>query len=77
MAAGTENPTLGERFHPGPIGSASGAQIFQRAARILLLWTERATQRRHLSNLTPWELDDVGISREAASREAAKPFWQA
>lgn len=51
--------------------------IFTGAMRTLSLWSERAQQRRHLSNLTPRELDDIGISAKAAAQEAAKPFWRA
>lgn len=73
-----ENQTLavGARFHPGPIGSTTGTTLSVLATRAFLRLCERARQRRNLSNLTPRELDDVGISGEAASAEAAKPFWQ-
>ena len=41
------------------------------------LWSARARQRRELAAL-PYEfLDDIGITREEALREARKPFWQA
>ena len=49
-----------------------------RLARIratLGLWRERARQRTHLAELSPEMLKDVGISREAARAEAARPFW--
>ncbi len=38
---------------------------------------ERQRQRRALRQLDDRLLDDIGITREAAEREAAKPFWQA
>ena len=41
------------------------------------LWHVRAQQRRVLRELTSDQLEDIGISREAAWKEAAKPFWQA
>ena len=43
------------------------------------LWSERSRQRRHLRELPQWDdylLNDIGVSREAALREAAKPFWR-
>ena len=50
--------------------------FFAEMINVLWLWNERARQRRHLSGLTQRELDDIGVSREAALQEAAKPFWQ-
>ena len=41
------------------------------------LWFARARQRRQLESLSGAQLDDLGISRTAADREAAKPFWRA
>lgn len=43
----------------------------------LILWVQRARQRRVLREMEDWQLADIGISREQAEREAAKPFWQA
>jgi uncharacterized protein YjiS (DUF1127 family) len=43
------------------------------------LWTLRSQQRRALGELVERDdrmLRDIGVSREAAQREAAKPFWQ-
>ena len=37
---------------------------------------ERARQRRMLSNLDDWLLQDIGISREAAQCESRKGFYQ-
>ena len=33
-------------------------------------------QRQELFNLTDDQLDDIGINREHAMREAKKPFWK-
>ncbi len=54
----------------------AGKPLTAPMSSILWLWSERAIQRRHLAGLTQRELDDVGISREAATQEAAKPFWR-
>ena len=43
------------------------------------LWLGRSRQRRHLRELAEWDdhlLKDIGVSRQAALREAAKPFWR-
>ena len=48
-------------------------------AATLRLWIARSRQRRHLAELARWDdhlLKDIGVSREATLREAAKPFWQ-
>ncbi len=42
-----------------------------------LVWQDRANQRRDLMELDDWQLEDIGLSRSAAAREAAKPFWRA
>ncbi|MEM7223878.1 MAG: DUF1127 domain-containing protein [Pseudomonadota bacterium] len=42
----------------------------------LLLWQERAAQRRALRALDPHELADIGVTRAAALSEAEKPFWR-
>jgi uncharacterized protein YjiS (DUF1127 family) len=44
--------------------------------KLIKQWHSRASQRRHLSELTSDQLHDVGISAEAARGEVAKRFWQ-
>jgi uncharacterized protein YjiS (DUF1127 family) len=39
-------------------------------------WRRRARSRQELSKLSDHMLKDIGLSREAADREAAKPFWR-
>ena len=43
--------------------------------QLLMLWNQRQRQRQDLAELDDHFLRDVGISREAAEREAARPFW--
>ena len=43
----------------------------------LLLWQERARQRRVLAGLDDHLLFDIGRSREEVARECAKPVWRA
>ena len=42
----------------------------------LLLWHERARQRRQLLELDDDMLRDIGITRADAVGEAGKPFWR-
>jgi uncharacterized protein YjiS (DUF1127 family) len=46
---------------------------------LLQLWAARRSQRKTLDELAGDQhlLDDVGLTRAQASREAAKPFWLA
>ena len=41
------------------------------------LWGARARQRRHLAELSPEMLRDIGLSPSQARAEAGKPFWSA
>lgn len=45
-------------------------------ARRLVLWGERARQRRALASLSDHALRDIGLSRADALDEAEKPFWR-
>ncbi len=36
----------------------------------------RHRQRKTLSELSDWQLRDVGLSRQEAEDEAGKPFWR-
>ena len=47
-----------------------------RLRALLLVWAQRARQRRQLAELSDRQLDDVGISRSEAMDEARKPFWR-
>ncbi len=47
-----------------------------RAVETLARWTARARQRRGLRELPDALLRDLGLSREQAETEAAKPFWR-
>ena len=44
---------------------------------ILKLWRERRVERLALKKLSPRLLKDVGLSEEARTLEARKPFWKA
>lgn len=46
------------------------------AKALISLWAERARQRRALRHLDDRLLDDIGLTREQAQKEASKPFWR-
>ncbi|MGE0121105.1 MAG: DUF1127 domain-containing protein [Dongiaceae bacterium] len=52
----------------------------QRVANVLdtlSLWRRRFVERRAIAVLDERLLRDIGMAREVAEREAAKPFWEA
>ena len=48
----------------------------EQALGLVLAWSERARQRRHLQMLSDRMLQDIGLSRADVEREASKPFWR-
>ncbi len=42
----------------------------------MLTWMSRFRERRSLNDLSDHLLSDVGLTRDQAEREVAKPFWQ-
>ena len=51
------------------------AHILYLGITAIALWAERRRSRRALANLNDDQLRDVAITRPAAQRESAKPFW--
>ncbi|MBT4888616.1 MAG: DUF1127 domain-containing protein [Rhodospirillales bacterium] len=43
---------------------------------VMRQWAEVNQQRHDLATLTDYELRDIGITREDAMLEIAKPFWE-
>jgi uncharacterized protein YjiS (DUF1127 family) len=43
----------------------------------LMVWQERARERRRLATLDDHMLRDIGLSRSQVEYEISKPFWQA
>ena len=43
----------------------------------VVLWVERGRSRCVLATLDDHQLRDIGVTREEARIESAKPFWQA
>ncbi|MBV6634118.1 MAG: DUF1127 domain-containing protein [Alphaproteobacteria bacterium] len=44
---------------------------------LIAVWQTRAKQRRDLMALPDHMLQDIGVTRADAHREASKPFWKA
>ena len=53
-------------------GAAAG-----KAVTGLMVWHDRARERRALLGLNDLQLSDIGISRADAGGEGEKPFWRA
>jgi uncharacterized protein YjiS (DUF1127 family) len=47
-----------------------------RVADFILLWHERARQRRQLACLSDRMLRDIGLTRADVWAESSKPFWR-
>ena len=63
--------------HWAPDRSERGrAAALRRIAAAIGLWRRRARSRQQLCELNDHLLKDIGLSREAARFEAAKPFWR-
>jgi uncharacterized protein YjiS (DUF1127 family) len=55
-------------------------RLIVEAGAVLRTWRQRYRYRRDLARLRssgPHLIEDIGLLREDADREAAKPFWQA
>jgi uncharacterized protein YjiS (DUF1127 family) len=59
-----------------PLPHSSFSRGLTEATAAATRWLERARSRQPLSSLTARELDDIGLSREEAQREASRPFWR-
>lgn len=54
----------------------SAVAVMRAMARQLVAWAGRRRQRLDLDELDDRLLSDIGLTREAARREAEKPFWR-
>jgi uncharacterized protein YjiS (DUF1127 family) len=52
------------------------AARLRRTADLLLVWRERARQRRQLRSLGDHMLRDLGLTRADVLAESSKPFWR-
>lgn len=60
-----------------PEEEAARLTWLDRALAPVSLWVSRHRERRALGDLSDHLLSDVGLTREEAERESAKPWWQA
>ncbi len=66
-------------FHPGKSTGFPGAGPIGWLPSLyaeLETVSRRIEERRRLSQLDDHLLEDMGLTREQAEREAAKPFWR-
>ncbi len=56
---------------------AAMTSVINTASKTAVTWNSRMRQRRHLLDLDPSQLDDIGINKGQAIKEANKSFWQA
>jgi uncharacterized protein YjiS (DUF1127 family) len=67
--------------HESARGEASAHQSYSSSGWLhtLSFWIDRSRQRSQLGELAELNDDllrDIGVTREEALREAAKPFWR-
>ncbi len=53
----------------------AGLDAGRRGLATVRRWNALAGQRRRLAAMEAHQLADIGITADAARREAAKPFW--
>ena len=52
------------------------SRAVSRAIDLLLIWQQRARDRRQLESLSDHMLRDIGLTRADVYAEASKPFWR-
>ncbi|MEM9736533.1 MAG: DUF1127 domain-containing protein [Pseudomonadota bacterium] len=61
----------------GGLSRSAGLRMLTReVAALLVIWRRRAQTRPSLDELDDHMLRDIGLTREAAQTERAKPFWR-
>jgi uncharacterized protein YjiS (DUF1127 family) len=74
------NSSVQERIlTTGQVTSAFARKLQATSSSILGIWIARSRQRKALGDLAvlnDYLLRDIGVTREEAFREAAKPFWR-
>jgi uncharacterized protein YjiS (DUF1127 family) len=61
---------------PAPFKDSS-QNLFGAVREILRTWKHRARSRSELTQLTPRDLCDIGMTETHAQWEIRKPFWKA
>jgi len=50
--------------------------LVSRVVDLMLTWSDRMRQRRHLAELDDRLLQDIGVSRADIENEISRPFWR-
>ena len=50
--------------------------LVARVVDLMLTWSDRMRQRRHLAELDDRLLQDIGVSRADIENEISRPFWR-
>ncbi len=66
-----------ERTHVTGISFFGPGSVIGGLINTLNTWQDRARERRHLSELEPHILKDIGMDASTLHREVGKPFWRA
>ena len=56
--------------------ASAWSRAVSRAIDLLLIWQQRARDRRQLESLSDHMLRDIGLTRADVYAEASKPFWR-
>lgn len=59
-----------------PVLHDAPAALLDRLLGTVIAWDSRARERAQLAEMDDARLDDIGLTRERALAEAAKPFWR-
>ncbi len=59
-----------------PSRGKAGTGFITRLFDVVMVWLERARQRRHLAELDDRLLRDIGLSRAEVDHEISRPFWR-
>jgi uncharacterized protein YjiS (DUF1127 family) len=71
--------TIGDKsgsIQTRPAGRKAQMSLVARVADLMLGWTDRMRQRRHLAELDDRLLQDIGLSRADVEAEISRPFWR-
>jgi uncharacterized protein YjiS (DUF1127 family) len=60
----------------GPVLRGRFGNPLTRLYATVVAWQQRYELRRHLLAMDDRLLDDIGLNRTQARKEAAKPFWR-
>ncbi|MBF0276392.1 MAG: DUF1127 domain-containing protein [SAR324 cluster bacterium] len=70
-----EKVSTGYTQHNGSFHLISS--LFKTVSETFKFWAKRSRERAELAMMSDYHLDDIGITRIEAQREANKWFWQA